>query len=173
MLRPKNCEKFQPLLSEYADGTLAGTDGARLQEHLTACDNCARLAREMRVLRGVLHALPARRASQDFDAALAARIASVRRPARRPFWPRLLRPAFALSAATAAAAALLLSAPHPNLPPSIPAVVAAADPLVSHCVEQHQRYAAAPPSDLAAQSLSVQFEDASAPLPSDADLGSL
>lgn len=172
MIRPKNCEKFQPLLSEYADGTLAGTDGACLQEHLTACDDCARAAREMRALRGLLHALPTRRASEGFDAHLAARLAAVRRPVRLPLWPRLLRPALALSAATAAVAGLLLNAPHPGLTPPVPVSIAA-DPLVSHCVEQHQRYAATQPSDLAAQSLSTQFEDASAPLPSDGDLGSL
>lgn len=172
MFQPNNCKKFQPLLLEYADGALAGADGARLQEHLTACDDCARLAHEMRALSGLLHALPARRASQDFDAHLSARLAVIRRPVRPPFWPRLLRPAIALSTATAALAGLLLYAPHPGPAPSISAI-AAADPLISHCVEQHQRYAAAQPSDLAAQSLSTQFEDASAPLPSDTDLGSL
>lgn len=174
MLRPKNCEKFQPLLLEYADGTLAGADGARLQEHLTACDDCTRLAHEMRALRGLLHALPARRTSDGFDTALTVRLAAVRRPIRVPLLPRLLRPAFALSAATAAVAGLLLSMPHPDPISSGPAgVITAADPLVSHCVEQHQRYTAAQPSDPAGQSLAAQIEDASAPLPSDADLGSL
>lgn len=186
-----NCETVKPLLSDFADDTLEAATTWQVQTHLTECASCAQTSRDLRSLKGMLKALPARQPSAQFDASLAQRLAMTRRPEKRQTWqdklgrtfsaPRLfLRPALALGAALTAVAGVALFFPSPNalpLPPPPPVAMPRTTDraFVADCVAQRRRDAAGEPlADLAAQNLAGNLDSAAptAPTPaSSADAG--
>lgn len=169
-----NCSRVQSLLTEFADDTLDAGTAWQVQTHLSGCNACRTLHRELLSVTKLLHTLPAAAPSAGFDAALAQRLALTRRPAAAPpsfrttLTLRRLRPALALSLALAAGT---LAAFYPSRipePPAAPAVRAADPAFVADCVAQHHREAAAEPlADLSAQTLAGNLD--SAPPNSSAD----
>ena len=169
-----NCLRVKSLLSEFTDEKLDAGTAWLVQTHLSDCDACGKLHRDLSAVRRMLQALPAATPSAGFDAALAQRLALTRRPAAVPqtfqtrvrrFWTRRhLRSALALSLVLGAGAfAALFPARISTLRPS-PAVTVshAADPaFVTDCVAQHHRDAAAEPlADLSAQTLAGRLDSA-------------
>ncbi len=170
-----NCNRVQSLLTEFADEKLDAGTAWQVQTHLSDCDACRTLHREMVSVKQILHTLPAAAPSAGFDAALAQRLALTRRPATPPpllglnrpsfrtkLTARRLRPALALSLLLAAGAAAVFPghAPQPATPPA----ASAADPaFVADCVAQHHRDAAAEPlADMSAQTLAGSLDSAPA-----------
>ncbi len=165
-----NCNRAQSLLTEFADDTLDAGTAWQVQTHLSDCDACGTLHRELASVTNLLHTLPAAAPSAGFDAALAQRLALTRRSAavpplsfrtQRTF--RRLRPAFALSLALAAGTFATWYPGHTPEPPVLPAVRAADPAFVADCVAQHHRDAAAEPlADLSAQTLAGTLDSAPA-----------
>lgn len=162
-----NCNCVHSLLTEFADDTLDAGTAWQVQTHLSDCDACRTLHRELSSVKQLLHALPPATPSTGFDAALAQRLALTRRPAtpaptfRTKLTFRRLRPALALSLVLAAGT---LAAFYPGRTPEPPVLPAAhtADPaFVADCVAQHHRDAAAEPlADLSAQTLAGNLDSA-------------
>ena len=171
-----NCLRVHSLLSEFADEKLDAGTAWLVQTHLSDCDSCGNLHRELSAVRRMLESLPAAAPSAGFDAALVQRLALTRRPAAaappafqtrvRRFWTAWpLRPALALSLVLSAVAfaALFPGRVSPPLPSPAVTVSHAADPaFVADCVAQHHRDAAAEPlADLSAQTLAGSLDSAS------------
>ena len=171
-----NCSRAQSLLSEFTDEKLDAGTAWLVQTHLSECDSCGTLHRELSLVRRMLESLPAAAPSAGFDAALAQRLALTRRPVPTApptfqtrvsrFWTaRHLRPALALSLVLSAGAfaALFPGRVSPPLPSSAVTVSNIADPaFVADCVAQHHRDAAAEPlADLSAQTLAGSLDSAS------------
>jgi len=171
-----NCLRVKSLISEFTDEKLDAGTAWLIQTHLSGCDTCGQLHRELSAVRRMLKTLPAATPSAGFDAALAQRLALTRRPAAPPltfrtklggFWTvRRLRPALALSLVLGAGAFTVLFPIHLSTPPPTPAIAVshAADPaFVADCVAQHHRDAAAEPlADLSAQTLAGSLDSAPA-----------
>lgn len=175
-----NCLRVKSLLSEFADEKLDAGTAWQVQTHLSSCENCGQIHRQLSSVRQMLRALPAAAPSAGFDAALAQRLALTRRPVAAPQTgrtrldnflsplraapTRLLRPAFALSLVLGAGAFIALFPGHPTavLPPPAVHAAQAADPaFVADCVAQHHRDAAAEPlADLSAQTLAGSLDSA-------------
>ena len=185
-----NCLRVKSLLSEFADEKLDAGTAWQVQTHLSRCESCEQIHRQLGSVRLLLRALPAAAPSAGFDAALAQRLALTRRPAAAPqTWrtrlgsflsppratpARLLRPAFALSLVLGAGAFAALFPGHPTavVPPPVVQAAHAADPaFVADCVAQHHRDAAAEPlADLSAQTLAGSLDSApTAEAPADTD----
>lgn len=175
-----NCNHVQSLLTEFADDTLDAGTAWQVQTHLSDCDACRTLHRELASVQRLLHTLPPAAPSAGFDAALAQRLALTRRPAAAPppslraklsfrtMTFRRLRPALALSLVLAAGTFTAWYPGHAPQPPVITAVHAADPAFVADCVAQHHRDAAAEPlADLSAQTLAGSLD--SAPAASSAD----
>ena len=167
-----NCNRVHPLLTEFADDTLDAGTAWQVQTHLSGCDSCRMLHRELASVTKLLHTLPAAAPSAGFDAALAQRLALTRRPAapasmfRTQGMFRRLRPAFALSLALAAGTFAAFSPGHPPKSPAVPSAHAADPAFVADCVAQHRRDAAAEPlADLSAQTLAGNLDNAPADNP--------
>ena len=164
-----NCNRVQSLLTEFADDTLDAGTAWQVQTHLSDCDACGKLHREMASVKQMLHTLPAAAPSAGFDAALVQRLALTRRPAAPPpsfrtkLAVRRLRPAFTLSLVLAAGTFAAFYPGHAPEPP-VTAAVHAADPaFVAECVAQHHRDAAAEPlADMSAQTLAGNLDSAQA-----------
>jgi predicted anti-sigma-YlaC factor YlaD len=62
-----NCDEFKPLMMGYLDGELQPEQHARLEEHLAACQACAR---ELAEFRGVKEELAMMEFSEPSDAEL-------------------------------------------------------------------------------------------------------
>ncbi len=52
------CEEFKDFLSAYADGEIASDEKVLLQAHLSVCENCAKLADELKSLKFSLSRVP-------------------------------------------------------------------------------------------------------------------
>ena len=164
-----NCNRVHPLLTEFADDTLDAGTAWQVQTHLSGCDSCRMLHRELASVTKLLHTLPAAAPSAGFDAALAQRLALTRRPAapastfRTMPTLKRLRPALALSLALAAGTFAAFY-PSRTPQPTTAVTVHAADPaFVADCVAQHHRDAAAEPlADLSAQTLAGSLDSAPA-----------
>ena len=184
-----NCQKVKSLLSEFMDERLDAATAWQVQTHLSECDACGRISREIETVGQMMQGLPRQTPSARFDDALAQRLALTRRPAVPPqTWhtrvyasllpqfplkftlARRLRPALALGLVIAAGMFAAFFPAPPALPTSPPAPVRGADPaFVADCVAQHHRDAAAEPlADLSAQTLAGSLEN-SAPPNSSAD----
>ncbi len=167
-----NCKNAQSLLSEFMDERLAAADAWQVQTHLSECAACDRIRRDLDSLHRTLQALPTRQPSANFDAALAQRLALMRRPPPRPTWrdrlpfrrpASLQRPAFAFGVALAAVGGVLLLPAHPPIPDTSVAVAAhsADHAFVADCVAQHRRDTAGDPlADPAAQNLADHLDNA-------------
>jgi anti-sigma factor RsiW len=114
------CTELENLALDYLDGTLAGTERASLEAHLSACTACATRLREFSAsfskVQSMMDAWPTLHASRNFDrlvldqvAAETARSAGFWSGVVSPFFNSLLRPAFAgtLSAVLLAAFAVV------------------------------------------------------------------
>ncbi len=176
------CDRVKPLLSEFADETLDVSTAWQIQTHLAGCEACHELSREFQGLRGMLHSLPVRQPSAQFEASLAQRLAFTRRPETQlPWRDRLssafpfglrLRPALALGFALSSAAAFLWLPIHPSSAPAVPAAHGMDQAFVADCVAQHRREAAAEPlADLAAQNLAGHLDNTASPVPAASDTG--
>ena len=66
-----NCLRVHSLLSEFADEKLDAGTAWLVQTHLSDCDSCGTLHRELSLVRRMIKALPAAAPSAGFDAALA------------------------------------------------------------------------------------------------------
>jgi anti-sigma factor RsiW len=155
------CGRAARSLGEYLDGTLPLARRRAVEAHLHACAGCRRELEAMRRTLALLSGLPRRELSEDFDAALQARLEAIKGVGRRVSgvvssdptpdlrhprhylrapWPsplRRLAPAGALTAVTLGMVAWRLGAvvtpAHPAWqPPTAPAYVQA-------LVEEHQR----------------------------------
>ena len=169
-----NCPRVESLLSEFADEKLDAGTAWLVQAHLSGCDACGKLHRELSAVRRMLQTLPAATPSTGFDAALAQRLALARLPVATPptfrtkvvsFWTtQRLRPALALSLVLGVGAFAALFPAHVSTPPPSPAITVfhTADPaFVADCVAQHHRDAAAEPlADLSAQTLAGRLDSA-------------
>ncbi len=168
-----NCNRVQSLLTEFADEKLDAGTAWRVQTHVSNCDACGKLHRELASVQRLLQTLPPAVPSAGFDAALAQRLALTRRPAAAPpsFRTKLtfrrLRPALALSLVLAAGTFAAFY-PGQTLKPTTTAATHAADPsFVADCIAQHHRDAAAEPlADLSAQTLAGNLDSAPAADPS-------
>ncbi len=87
MKRTMNCQRTQSLLSEYVNNTLAGYDAIGVQEHLDACNECARVYHELRRTVDLLSQAPRYDVPDTFGAELWDRLQKVR--PRRSLWARL------------------------------------------------------------------------------------
>lgn len=169
-----NCPRVKSLLSGFADEKLDAGTAWLVQAHLSGCDACGKLHRELSAVRRMLQTLPAATPSTRFDAVLAQRLALVRLPAATAptfrtkvvsFWTaRRLRPALALSLVLGGGAFAALFPAHVSTPPPPPTITVfhTADPaFVADCVAQHHRDAAAEPlADLSAQTLAGRLDSA-------------
>ena len=167
------CETVRPLLSEFQDDQLDAATAWQVQTHLTDCEACARVSRDLRSVSRMLSALPNRQPSANFEASLAQRLALTRRPQTHPepqptlrdrlrqaFPGPRLRPALALGVAMTAAVAVLLVPAAPPPDSGTLAAVRTVDPaFVADCVAQHRRDAAGEPlADVAAQNLAGRLD---------------
>jgi len=113
-----DCQKVQPLLSEYVDGTLDGDTAWNVKLHLGSCAVCSRIAEDFTATTRLLGTLERHEPSANFEAMLASRLADIAlKPRRATPWDRvrawwsdqpggrLRRPA--LASAVAAFAALI------------------------------------------------------------------
>ena len=177
------CETIRPLLSEFQDDGLEAGTSWQIQTHLAECEDCARISRGLSSVCRLLHALPTRQPSANFEASLAQRLALTRRPQAKPTWQDRLRqafraprfrPALALCAALTAAGVVFFApispVPTPDTSMTAPAVDHA---FVADCVAQHRRDAAGEPlADMAAQNLAGRLDGgASSPPAQGADAG--
>lgn len=172
------CETVEPLLSEFADDTLNAATSWQVQMHLAECAGCDKISRDLRAVRQMLSALPARQPSAQFDARLAQRLALTRKPRKQQTWqdwlgrifpsPRpLLRPALALGVAITTAGGMLLLPMRPVPPPPLTVTQSVDRAFVTDCVAQHRRDAAGEPlADLAAQNLAGHLDNAAPSAPS-------
>ena len=169
------CETVRPLLSEFQDDGLEAATSWQIQTHLAECEGCARISRELSSVCQMLHVLPTRQPSTNFEASLAQRLALTRRPQSKPTWQTHLRqafpsprfrPALALCAALTAAGVIFFAPISPVRTPDTPRTAPAVDhAFVADCVAQHRRDAAGEPlADMAAQNLAGRL-DGAAPLP--------
>ncbi len=170
-----NCNQAHSLLTEFTDDTLDAGTAWQVQTHLSDCDVCRMLHRELSSVKRLLHTLPAAAPSAGFDAALAQRLALTRRPAapassfhtstpsfHTKLTFRQLRPALALSLLLAAGTLAAFFPGHPPQVPVVPAVHTADPAFIADCVAQHHRDAAAEPlADLSAQTLAGNLDSAS------------
>ena len=164
-----NCTRVQSLLTEFADEKLDAGTGWQVQTHVSNCNACGRLHRELTSVQRLLQTLPTAAPSAGFEAALAQRLALTRRPAaptqtfRTRLTVRRLRPALALSLVLAAGTFAAFYPGHAPEPLVLPAVHAADPSFVADCVAQHHRDAAAEPlADLSAQTLAGNLDSAPA-----------
>ncbi|UJF33722.1 zf-HC2 domain-containing protein [Paenibacillus hexagrammi] len=63
-----NCREALPLMHEYLDGDLQGSEAKALKEHLIACTACHTLFRELERTDAIVKSLPSVRASDDLSA---------------------------------------------------------------------------------------------------------
>jgi hypothetical protein len=106
-MRPE-CEEVREITAELALGIASGEERARALEHAAGCRDCRR---ELEQLTGVVDELLLVAPEEDPPAGFEERVlaaVSPRRPARRPFWARALRPAVAVAAGAAIASAALV-----------------------------------------------------------------
>jgi acyl transferase domain-containing protein len=108
-----DCQKVQPLLSEYVDGTLDGDAAWGVKMHVASCAVCGRIADDFTATARLLGTLERREPSVNFEALLAGRLADIALKPATP-WQRLRawwsdgaaaparRPAVASAAALAA-----------------------------------------------------------------------
>lgn len=110
-----DCQKVQPLLSEYVDGTLDGDAAWSVKMHVASCAVCGRIADDFTATTRLLGTLERREPSANFEDMLAGRLADIAlRPATpwqrfRAWWSDsgaapVRRPALASAAALAALA---------------------------------------------------------------------
>jgi hypothetical protein len=71
---PLPCDRVEPLLSEWADGTLPPDQRAVVETHLDGCERCADLAADLAAIATESRALPQLQPSRDLWAGIAARI---------------------------------------------------------------------------------------------------
>ena len=97
------CGKVRGMLSEYIDGALSSEDRGTIEEHINACQSCAKELESLRMTVAMLHRVPEVAVPRSF----AISVSEERRPGTyAPRSMRWLRPATAF--ATIALVALLL-----------------------------------------------------------------
>jgi predicted anti-sigma-YlaC factor YlaD len=86
------CSSCEPLLDAYLEASLSRRQGAEVIGHLQACDACAGLLRELRVIDGLLTTARPPGVASDFTASVvtAARVAPPYAGRRTPLWIPLL-----------------------------------------------------------------------------------
>jgi anti-sigma factor RsiW len=123
-----NCQKVQPLLSEYIDNVLSARDTWEVDKHLALCNPCTRVLNEMRRTVDVLGAAPRFEVSTDFMDKLQGRIAALESPRPRRAWfanlqdlfrPRVLPAWGAAMAACALAVIIFVPSKPPVEPPPL------------------------------------------------------
>ena len=174
-MKNENCNDWKSRLSEYADGTLDLRRSLNVQDHIANCTACARIVRDFESTAALLHTLPARPLSVNFEANLARRLSEAQQRPQKAYWlteiiarlnPRVLRPALALgTAAIALGGVVFLTHPPPIAQTSATGQTLQSldQGLVSQCVEQHQSYVAAQPlADWSAQNLAGHYDKTNA-----------
>jgi anti-sigma factor RsiW len=68
------CSRFEPMLARAADHSLAATERAELERHLSTCEPCRVALDDQRAVRARLQARPVLRAHPSFSAAVMARL---------------------------------------------------------------------------------------------------
>ena len=117
---PDGCDTILPLLSLQADGMASADESRRLEAHLSSCDNCRRAQSWMQATHLAIAQRPLVAPPSDLRARIAQAVAAQATPVvfstRRPL---VLRPAFAVAASLALAAAWVghsLLTAHPTAP---------------------------------------------------------
>jgi len=163
-----------PLVSELIDGALDADATWKVRMHLSVCPKCAAAAREFEASTKLMKSLPKRDVSENFDAALAARIAKLGpMPAPRrglaAVW-QFRSPAARMRLVAAPAAIALVGLATigfyglrpPTHSGSVPAAHATAvsdNALLATCMRQHHSYVASDPlADPSAQTLASQID---------------
>ena len=59
-----DCNELVELITDYLEGTLAASDRARFDEHLTICDGCTEYLDQMRATLKMLGKIPSESISQ-------------------------------------------------------------------------------------------------------------
>jgi anti-sigma factor RsiW len=89
-----HCDRVRELLSPYLDEALPAPDRSVLLAHLASCQDCARLAADLRRLARTLSALGRERTPTSLKLRLRRALSGAQAPASRsargPFWPRPL-----------------------------------------------------------------------------------
>lgn len=94
------CEDVRQRLKAFIDNDLGDAERTAVRDHLEVCGDCARAARQLEKLPGVLQAWKVENPPRDLYDRLKARLDS-----RDPWWRKLLTPAFLGKAALRLAAA--------------------------------------------------------------------
>jgi anti-sigma factor RsiW len=117
-----DCQKVQPLLSEYIDNVLSARDTWEVDKHLAVCNPCTRALNEMRRTVDLLASAPRFEVSTDFMEKLQGRISALEPKPSRGAWLASLREAFrprvlpAWGAAMAVCALALIAFVPPKAP---------------------------------------------------------
>jgi anti-sigma factor RsiW len=97
-----DCRQFAKQVGDYVNGTLDEKLVRSAQEHVSTCERCASLARELENTSRLVSSMERASAPADFEERLRARLASQRSPAAAPrsdgviaAWLRAIRDAFA------------------------------------------------------------------------------
>lgn len=105
----RGCERLGPLLDAYHDGELRGPRLWQVRRHVAGCDSCRDTLARIEPLGRWVREVAGPTETPDLWADLERRLPGRSRTATLPLWRRL-RPAFAMPALGAAAAAALVAA---------------------------------------------------------------
>ncbi len=95
------CEKFQNLILEYADGSISKADEARLTEHLEACAHCRKELEFTKNMLQSLQEIPSVPLPEHFHAQLHQKLESVTVAPKKNLLHHLPKYSFAVSAVAA------------------------------------------------------------------------
>ena len=91
-----NCKEALPLIHEYLDGDLQGSDSQRLKEHLISCQACHALFRQLEKTDAMVRMLPPVRVSDTLTAQIMSGLPPVK---KRNSWMDFIRKHPAVSVA--------------------------------------------------------------------------
>ncbi|KRF44180.1 zf-HC2 domain-containing protein [Paenibacillus sp. Soil787] len=91
-----NCKEALPLIHEYLDGDLEGSDSQRLKEHLISCQACHALFRQLEKTDAMVRMLPPVRVSDTLTAQIMSGLPPVK---KRNSWMDFIRKHPAVSVA--------------------------------------------------------------------------
>lgn len=165
-----DCRQFRKQHAHFIDDTLSGVATWAMREHLTQCEECAKLDSQLRRALVLVRNSPALEPSPEFRQRLAARLAAERlagsRAAPRSVWarraPRLAAAGVLVAIGVTASARMyvrslpevsLVSAPVVVSPPALPSEPVAAPAVFATVASSLPVY----PAMLLAQRASEQF----------------
>ncbi|KIL37997.1 anti-sigma W factor [Gordoniibacillus kamchatkensis] len=101
-----NCRDAIPLMHEYLDGDLPGTEAAKLKEHMLACRDCRAMFEQFEKTEALVRSLTPAPVPDDLTPKI---MSGIPKPRRRSGWLRWVRRHPAVSVAAVFVAVMLVS----------------------------------------------------------------